>query len=470
MGLFKSIKKGLSSLARGVRKVVKKVGKATGLDGLIRRTGRAIKSGLAKFGKFMDSIGIIGQIAVSLMLPAIGSALLKSVGFVTNTLAGVKGTTFAAKLARGVAKVGQFVTKSVSKVGNVYRNVTKGVTETITNFSKTLGNKIASVLPDGKLKSFFANSGPENFFAGKDSAYSKSFGKAGRLNYKNLAISEDQLLDKIAEVDFEIAQAADPNAVARQSGDILTKAKDGSETILNLEDIKNSKGETIFKNTLEIDPDTGLRKFSPSKGDFVISDTSGREFFADADAIANLSDLQVSGVKLTDITDGAFKFNDVSEFKNFLGGEDQKGFFGRLNEKNPFKSHLNEEFKVDGKMIKPEDMTFKQKLVTAPSRAVHGLVETAVAAPANLTYGAVKDSINLKLQDAILDPPVTEVTNYSPSPAVATGQVYTQSSYSGDLPSYQNYVTDAGAYGYNAHRYAQDSWNTYSNYRQTMGI
>ena len=294
MGLFKSIKKGLSSLARGVRKVVKKVGKATGLDGLIRRTGRAIKSGLAKFGKFMDSIGIIGQIAVSLMLPAIGSALLKSVGFVTNTLAGVKGTTFAAKLARGVAKVGQFVTKSVSKVGNVYRNVTKGVTETITNFSKTLGNKIASVLPDGKLKSFFANSGPENFFAGKDSAYSKSFGKAGRLNYKNLAISEDQLLDKIAEVDFEIAQAADPNAVARQSGDILTKAKDGSETILNLEDIKNSKGETIFKNTLEIDPDTGLRKFSPSKGDFVISDTSGREFFADADAIANLSDLQVS--------------------------------------------------------------------------------------------------------------------------------------------------------------------------------
>ena len=466
MGLFKSIKKGIKKIGKAIRKGVKKVSKATGLDGLIRRTGRAIKSGLAKFGEFMGRIGILGQIAVTLMLPAIGGALLKSVNFVTNTLAGVKGTGLAAKLARGVAKVGQFVTRSVSKVGNVYRNVTKGVTDTITNFSKTLGNKIANVLPDGKLKSFFANSGPENFFAGKDSAFSKSFGEAGRLNYKNLAISEDQLLDKIAEVDFGIAQATDPNAVARQAGDIKINAADGTEGIINVEDIKNSKGEGIFKNTLEIDPDTGLRKFSPSKGDFIISDTSGREFFADASAFENLNDLQVFDTKLTDIPEGPFKFNDVSEFKTFLGGEEQAGFFGKLN---PFKSHLNEQFKVDGELIRPQDMTLKQKIITAPSRAVHGVVDMAVNAPANLTYGAVKDSVNLKLQEEILDPPTAEIVNYSPSSAVATGGM-SATSYGGEVSPYQNYVTNEGAYGYNAHRYAQDSWNIYSNYRQSIGI
>ena len=75
MGLFSSIKKRLKKLGRGIRKGIKKVSKAIGLDGLIRRTGRAIKKGLSKFGEFMGKIGVLGQIAVTLFLPAIGGAL-----------------------------------------------------------------------------------------------------------------------------------------------------------------------------------------------------------------------------------------------------------------------------------------------------------------------------------------------------------------------------------------------------------
>ena len=458
MGLFSSIKKGLKKLGRGIKKGIKKVSKAIGLDGLIRRTGRAIKKGLSKFGEFMGKIGVLGQIAVTLFLPAIGGALLKSVGWVSNTLAGIKGANIAAKVARGIGKIGQFATKAVTKVGNVYRNITKGVADTIKNFSKAMGNKIANVLPDGKLKSFFANAGPETFFNGKDSAFSRSFGEAGRLNYKNLGISEDDLLTKVAEVDLEIALDKDPNAIGRQAGDISITAADGTEGVLNVEDIRNAKGETIFKNTLELDDTTGLRKFSPSKGDIIVSDTSGREFFADASSFEDLSDLKVFDENLSKVTEGPFKFTDVSDFKEYIGGKEQEGFFSRFNP-------IDEAGDTKG-------MTVMEKIKSAPARATHKLLDTVVDLPSTVTERAAKDAVNMQLQKEIMGDQAVEVTNvtYQPSPAVATGEVYSGSSYSGELPSYANYTTNEGAYGYNAHRYAQDSWNTYNNYRQSIGM
>ena len=52
MGFFKK-------LFRGVKKVFKKVGKG-------------IKKVVGKVGKFMNKIGIVGQIAMSFLLPGIG--------------------------------------------------------------------------------------------------------------------------------------------------------------------------------------------------------------------------------------------------------------------------------------------------------------------------------------------------------------------------------------------------------------
>ena len=57
MGFFKK-------LFKGVKKVFKKVGKG-------------IKKVVGKVGKFMNKTGIVGQIALSFLLPGIGAALVK---------------------------------------------------------------------------------------------------------------------------------------------------------------------------------------------------------------------------------------------------------------------------------------------------------------------------------------------------------------------------------------------------------
>jgi hypothetical protein len=70
-----------------------------------KRIGRAIKSGFKKFGKFMNKIGIVGQIAMFFILPAIGNALLSGLSQVAGTAAGTAaaGTAAAGTAAAGTA-------------------------------------------------------------------------------------------------------------------------------------------------------------------------------------------------------------------------------------------------------------------------------------------------------------------------------------------------------------------------------
>ena len=56
-----------SKVWKGVKKTFKKIGKG-------------IKKGFQKFGKFMGKIGVLGQIAMSFILPGIGSLMLKGLG------------------------------------------------------------------------------------------------------------------------------------------------------------------------------------------------------------------------------------------------------------------------------------------------------------------------------------------------------------------------------------------------------
>ena len=71
MGLFKSIKKGFKKIGKGIKSAFKSIGKG-------------IKSAMGKIGKFMDKIGIVGQLAlmftplgpmVNSMFASIGSAV-----------------------------------------------------------------------------------------------------------------------------------------------------------------------------------------------------------------------------------------------------------------------------------------------------------------------------------------------------------------------------------------------------------
>ena len=52
---------------------LKKIGR--GFKKFFSKIGRGVKKAFKKFGKFMGKIGVIGQIALSFILPGIGTML-----------------------------------------------------------------------------------------------------------------------------------------------------------------------------------------------------------------------------------------------------------------------------------------------------------------------------------------------------------------------------------------------------------
>ena len=176
MGFFKKIFK-------GVGKVFKKI-------------GRGIKKAVGKFGKFMGKAGILGQVAMAFILPGIGQALSSAfTGLIgtaaTATTAGT-GLLGGGALSQAAGKVLQFAGKVASAPGKIFSSITKGVTSTLTEFSKTALRKLA---PESAL----AQGAAENFFFGADSAASR-VGTAIKAPF-----TEKALLDAVTETadDFQ---------------------------------------------------------------------------------------------------------------------------------------------------------------------------------------------------------------------------------------------------------------------------
>ena len=138
MGFFKKIFK-------GVKKVFKKV-------------GRAVKKGFKKFGKFMNKIGIVGQIAMMFVLPHVGAFLMKGLAGAGQALAAYSG--IGSTVVNAAGSVLTHAHKFATAVGNGYRTVTQGIMD----FGKTALNKIPGVSIEGAA---------QNFFTGPDSALSR---------------------------------------------------------------------------------------------------------------------------------------------------------------------------------------------------------------------------------------------------------------------------------------------------------
>jgi hypothetical protein len=186
-------------------KVFKSVGK------VFKKIGKGIKSAFKKFGKFMNKIGILGQVAMFFIMPYVGAALggmwtgiagqTAAQAGATATAAVTAGTATAAQaataatvaaggsavatglmsggaIAQTVGKVMQFTANTVSKGFSVYSNITKGVTDTLGNFAKTASNNMFGTTFDAA----------SNFFGAGDSAFSRSFG--GDSRFQNLTGSE----------------------------------------------------------------------------------------------------------------------------------------------------------------------------------------------------------------------------------------------------------------------------------------
>lgn len=132
MGFFKKI-------FRGVKKVWKAVGKR------IKKTFKSI-------GKFMGKIGVVGQIALSILLPGIGTVLGGLAGsMLASSSAIIKGAGHFLKAAVNVG----------SKIGGMVKTVTQGVTKVIGNVAGSVLNKIpgAQDLVLDVTKSLGMNSG-----------------------------------------------------------------------------------------------------------------------------------------------------------------------------------------------------------------------------------------------------------------------------------------------------------------------
>lgn len=113
---FKGVKKAFKSVFKRIKKVVKPIGKA-------------LKKGLGKVGKFFGKLGPLGTLALSLMLPGLGT-LWSQFGSWASTLSGPLGAVM-----KGVATAG-------NTIGKVYSSVTGMVKDTIGTIA---GNTIGKI-------------------------------------------------------------------------------------------------------------------------------------------------------------------------------------------------------------------------------------------------------------------------------------------------------------------------------------
>ena len=199
----------------------------TGVTKVFSKAAKAVKSAFKSFGRFMNKIGIVGQIAMMFILPAIGTALLGTTAAgatVAAQAAVTAGTATAAQAAIvagtaqavgtgllggalgsvGVAagKAAVWVGQKIAAVKSVFTNVTSGIFEVAGNFAKTATNKMASTLGFENVP--FKDAAANFFGPGKgagleklttnsagvaDSAFSRSFGADSK--FQNLTKGSD---------------------------------------------------------------------------------------------------------------------------------------------------------------------------------------------------------------------------------------------------------------------------------------
>jgi len=118
----------LSKIWKGIKKVTKKIFKP-------------IKKIFKSVGKFMNKIGIVGQIAMSFLLPGIGTALSGMFSGMISSLAGGALGTIGKAAGWVLGKAGQFA-KTIS---TGFKTVTSAVTDFIGAAGKYVGGKLGQM-------------------------------------------------------------------------------------------------------------------------------------------------------------------------------------------------------------------------------------------------------------------------------------------------------------------------------------
>jgi hypothetical protein len=134
-----------------------------------KKIGKTVKSVFKKFGKFMNKIGIVGQIAMSFILPGIGNALMAGFGSATAALAGGALGSIGKAAGWVLGKAGTFA----KTIATGFKTVSGAVTDFIGTTAKYVGGKLGiGTLPNQTLSQAFGSEG----FAGR---LTDSFSKLG---------------------------------------------------------------------------------------------------------------------------------------------------------------------------------------------------------------------------------------------------------------------------------------------------
>jgi len=113
--------------------------KAKQIAGAFRKVGRKLKKGLGKVAKAFGKLGPLGSIALSFILPGIGSAIGSWFG-------GLPASNFLVKIVNGMKGAFKFVK---GKVGTVFNKVTDAIEWSM--------NKVGGVVGKGDVGSNFRN-------------------------------------------------------------------------------------------------------------------------------------------------------------------------------------------------------------------------------------------------------------------------------------------------------------------------
>lgn len=156
-----------SKVFKGVKKVFKKVGKA-------------IKSGLKSVGKFMDKIGIVGQIGLSLLLPGIGQALGGMWQGLVGTMQGYTGV--GSSVIQGAGNFLAKATEIASGAGRAFSSITEGVKnvvgETLKAGANALGVDTALIETGKSLGSEYLQNLGESISKANFDSIGAQFGKS----------------------------------------------------------------------------------------------------------------------------------------------------------------------------------------------------------------------------------------------------------------------------------------------------
>ena len=151
-------------------KVFKKVKK--GFKSAFKSIGKAVRNVFKGFGKFMGKIGIVGQLAMSFVLPGIGEALMKTAG---NAFSGVTGALGASKSAilRSAGKMLEAGGKFAKMGHSAFKTVGEGISSFVTEMGHAALSKvpgIQNVFPNITDKKFSTawNNVQEKFNANAD--------------------------------------------------------------------------------------------------------------------------------------------------------------------------------------------------------------------------------------------------------------------------------------------------------------